>query len=272
MLPSKFSSAVSPNGVNSKNLTNEDITRTLQMLRDQNAQRQAYRAPVDYQNYMPATLGYEAPSNNQANATLQAIGNVGDKATAVSLVIEQNRAAKQQMAQAKKKQKLQHQEIKAQQQAQAQAAAAGYNQGSAAGNFGQGSTPGPVNIKGFNVHAPIKSYNWRGYNITLNSSVAGRFLHFLNALSAEGYKIHSFSSYRPNSIIEGTNRPSLHGLGLALDINPTENPVTYNGQNITNLPPGVGALAAKYGLKWGGAWVHSKRDPMHFSVPYGGTE
>lgn len=272
-MSSPFSSAVSPNGVNSKNLTNDDILRTLQMLRDQKDQRQAYRAPQDYRQYMPTTLGYEAPDQNQANSVLQAIGNIGDKATAVSLTIEQNRAAKQQMAQAKQKQKFQKQQIKAQQQADAAAqnlAAQNAAQGQTAGSAG-GTSASPGPIKGFNVHAPLKTYNWKGYSLTLNSSVAPRFIGFLNALSSQGYKIKSIGTYA-NRNIAGTNIKSLHSLGLAMDINPSENPVTYNGHNITNLPPGVGALAAKYGLKWGGAWLHSKRDPMHFSVPYGGRE
>jgi hypothetical protein len=85
-----------------------------------------------------------------------------------------------------------------------------------------------------------------------------------------GYKPTSIGGYS-NRNIAGTNKKSLHSYGFAIDIDPGRNPVTWNGQNITALPKGVGAMAARYGLMWGGSWKGSKRDTMHFSVPWNHT-
>lgn len=249
--PATLVSDTNANGINSKNVTQQDILRTLDSLRQQQ-QRRTYFKPRPYADFMPRGLDYQEPDQSLAYQNLQATENLGDKATALSLVLAQNRQAKLNLKKSKKSQQLQQKQLAAQQQSF---------------GGGGGGMPGPV--KGFNIHAPLKNYSWHGYGLKLNSSVAPRFIGFLNALSSKGYKIKSIGTYA-NRNIAGTNIKSLHSLGLAMDINPSSNPVTYNGHNITNLPPNVGALAAKYGLKWGGSWLHSKRDPMHFSVPYGG--
>lgn len=133
---------------------------------------------------------------------------------------------------------------------------------------GGGKFRDPTPLSGVGV-GNVRTINWRGRSLTLNASAMNNFVGFLNALTRTGYKIHSLGSYA-NRNIAGTSQKSLHAYGLAIDINPSENPVTWNGVPITNLPPGVGALAAKYGLKWGGAWQGSKTDAMHFSIPWGG--
>lgn len=259
-------SGSNPNGVTTRNLTQEDIMRTLQDIRNQRSQPTYFR-PRNYEDFMPRGLGYQEPDYTLPYQNLRATQTLGDKATEYFLTLQQNKQAKQNLLKSKKEQKYQQQQIKAQQQADAAAANYTPPKGSVGGTGS--TTPGP--IKGFNPNAKLGTYQWHGFSLTLNSSVANRFIGFLNALSAKGYKFKTVYSYA-NRPIEGTNIPSLHSKGLAMDINPTDNPVTYNGHNITNLPPGVGSLAAKYGLKWGGSWIHSKRDPMHFSVPYGGIE
>lgn len=130
-----------------------------------------------------------------------------------------------------------------------------------------GSGLGAVN--GVGVGQNLRTVSWRGHSMTLNRSVVDNFVGFLNALWRTGYRPKSIGSYS-NRNIAGTSTKSLHAYGLAIDIDPGRNPVTWNGVNITALPPGVGALAARYGLKWGGSWRGSKRDTMHFSVPWGG--
>lgn len=128
--------------------------------------------------------------------------------------------------------------------------------------------------RGIGVGRNLAHFDWNGRRpgggLTLNASVGNRFVGFLKALAATGYKIQSVGTYA-NRNIAGTGTKSLHAYGLAMDINPSQNPVTY-GRPITNLPKGVGRLAAKYGLAWGGAWRGSKKDTMHFSVPYGGRK
>lgn len=147
------------------------------------------------------------------------------------------------------------------------------NQGkSPRGNFqipasknGRWKDPTPINLG-----AGLSTVGTPYGRITVNSTAADNFIGFLRALSKTGYKVTSIGSYA-NRNIAGTNTPSLHSYGLAVDINPTQNPVAY-GKVITNLPKGVGRLAARYGLAWGGQWNGSKKDPMHFSVPAYGTK
>ncbi|MFA7286790.1 MAG: M15 family metallopeptidase [Patescibacteria group bacterium] len=101
---------------------------------------------------------------------------------------------------------------------------------------------------------PIVAYNW----IDENSMAA-------NNTSAFNYRL-----------IYGTNKPSNHSYGLAIDINPATNP--YVAIDGTVFPPGAtydpgatGAIVAdghvvklfkKYGWDWGGTW--QQKDWQHF--------
>jgi len=70
-----------------------------------------------------------------------------------------------------------------------------------------------------------------------------------------------------NIFINGrdTGRKSNHSWGLALDLNATANPVSYDGRVHTNLPKNIIEIAAKFGFFWGGNYsASSYRDPMHF--------
>lgn len=138
--------------------------------------------------------------------------------------------------------------------------------------FGKwGTIPEVSDIDTLRPNAPIKTMNWRGHNFQVNQQVAPIFKAFLNNLWRTGYKPAVIGGYS-NRNIAGTDTRSLHSYGLAIDIDPAENPVQQAGQHMqTSLPPHVGALAAKYGLAWGGSW-NSYKDPMHFSVPWGGRE
>lgn len=119
--------------------------------------------------------------------------------------------------------------------------------------------------------------NSHGHTVTVNSSVAGRFKGFLDALWSKGYHFQSVSGYSYRTQRGAGAAPgvmSLHSIGYAIDIDPTSNPtvpISRSGHYVYSLPPSVGALAAKYGLVWGGTW-HNSKDFMHFSVPYGGRE
>lgn len=130
------------------------------------------------------------------------------------------------------------------------------------GNLGQYATTNAGAMRTVNTH---------GLSFTVNKAAAPIFEAFVNDLWAQGYHPVSVGGYNVRNIA-GTNTPSLHSYGFAIDIDPTKNPVTWNGKNITSLPPNIAALAAKYGLSWGGSWSGSKRDPMHFSVAYGGRK
>lgn len=270
-----------PTLTNSKNPTQDDILRTLESIRNNQPTRQGYLQPQPYQQFMPNTQqGYQPQQNDQWNQNLQGINQIGKQATELSLVIAQNKAALAAQQEAARKKQFSRQQLDATANAQANAATAANNStppntsgsnsyNAITGQWGGSSNPNAP--AGFNPHAPLVTEKWHGFTLRMNSSVINNFKHFLTALSKEGYKIKTIGTYA-NRNIEHTNIQSLHALGLAMDINPSDNPVTYNGHVVTNLPPNVGSLAARYGLKWGGAWVHGKKDPMHFSVPYGGRE
>lgn len=102
-----------------------------------------------------------------------------------------------------------------------------------------------------------------GQTVQVNELYAKNFEGFLNDLESRGYPIHSIGGFSDRSIA-GSNKPSYHKLGAAIDINPDANPVTH-GQTVTDLPADISDIAAKWGLGWGGNW-HSKKDPMHFSA------
>lgn len=112
---------------------------------------------------------------------------------------------------------------------------------------------------------PMMSYNVMGMPLTTAKGTKKIFKPFLRALASEGYDINSLGGYA-NRNIAGTNTPSEHMYGKAIDINPSQNPVSYGSGVNTNLPKNIAALARKYGLVWGGSWHGSKKDPMHFSI------
>jgi hypothetical protein len=109
-----------------------------------------------------------------------------------------------------------------------------------------------------------------GKTYTVASQYAKNFEGFVNELEGSGYRITSIGGYANRSTASGGF--SWHSKGMAIDINPSQNPHTFPGsQNYgkTDMPSNVSAMAAKYGLGWGGNWKSSK-DTMHFSM--GGNE
>ena len=110
-------------------------------------------------------------------------------------------------------------------------------------------------------------YTTSGLSAMVASSQAEKFQGFINDLEATGYKINSLGGYA-NRNVAGTNKKSYHASGMAIDINPQQNPHTFPGDpnyGQTNMPENVGEIARKHGLGWGGNWRSSK-DTMHFSA------
>jgi hypothetical protein len=100
---------------------------------------------------------------------------------------------------------------------------------------------------------------------------ASNFQGFIDELEASGYKIKNLSGFADRNIA-GTNTPSWHSKGMAIDINPGSNPVTYGESGRTpqtDMPGNVDKIAEKYGLGWGGKWDGKKQDAMHFSLGEG---
>ena len=91
---------------------------------------------------------------------------------------------------------------------------------------------------------------------------AERFQGLIADLEAAGVDIKPEQSggYARRNIA-GTNTPSQHASGRAIDLNWTENARGTAGRIDPEL---ARSLAAKHGLKWGGDWKNP--DPMHFEV------
>lgn len=103
-----------------------------------------------------------------------------------------------------------------------------------------------------------------GAKFSVAAPHAPRFQALVDDLEASGYKIIPDQSGGYNRrYIAGTNTPSNHAHGSAIDINWTANARGGAG----DIPPELARrLAAKHGLVWGGDWTGATRDPMHFEV------
>lgn len=246
--------------------TGEDIQARLDRIREK---KRAYMTPRDYKEFMPASLGYEPRDiDTLMRDQLNDIERMGQQATELLQVKIQNKRDFQAMQRARREMR----------RARGQWMNAG-KAGGGGGNLG-GSVKNANGDLDFTTYSPSGNFNPfasmvtlkspYGIRYTVNRTVAKRFQGFLKALKRTGYNVYSLGGYA-NRNIAGTGTKSLHAYGLAIDINPAQNPVTY-GRPITNLPRGVGALAAKYGLVWGGNWNGSKKDTMHFSVPAFGNK
>jgi hypothetical protein len=110
-----------------------------------------------------------------------------------------------------------------------------------------------------------------GHSAKVASQYAKNFQGFIDALEGSGYKIKSLGGFA-NRNIAGSGIASWHAKGMAIDINPGPNPVTFGAPGrkpVTDMPGNVQSLAAQFGLGWGGAWDGKKQDSMHFSLGEG---
>ena len=86
----------------------------------------------------------------------------------------------------------------------------------------------------------------------------------LEASVASGYKLHPGWCWGyANRPIKGVTPPqgSNHSSGTALDLNAPANPM---GTTTTDMPRSMVELWESYGWTWGGRWVTSRPDPMHY--------
>jgi hypothetical protein len=101
-----------------------------------------------------------------------------------------------------------------------------------------------------------------GQSTSVATEFAKNFQGLIDWFDASGYKIKSLGGYADRNIA-GTNTPSYHSRGAAIDINPAENPM--GSQRITDMPEGTRQAAKSMGLGWGLDWPN-KSDAMHFSA------
>lgn len=101
-----------------------------------------------------------------------------------------------------------------------------------------------------------------GKSVQVATAVANKFQGFLNDLENTGYRIREIGGYANRRNVNNPSVMSTHASGLAIDINPAQNP---NRSTTTDMPPETAQIAAKWGLGWGMNW-RSVKDPMHFSA------
>lgn len=107
-----------------------------------------------------------------------------------------------------------------------------------------------------------------GKRVTVNAQAAAAFRGLARDLAAAGYPIQgaNIGGFNPRNVA-GTNTPSGHAFGVAIDIDPGLNPQVA-GAGITapnRMPANTAEVAARNGLIWGGNW--RRPDYMHFEFP-----
>jgi D-alanyl-D-alanine carboxypeptidase len=103
-----------------------------------------------------------------------------------------------------------------------------------------------------------------GVPFTVATPYADRFQNLIDGLEQSGYPISADQSggYNPRNIA-GTNTPSEHAYGRAIDVNWNDNP---KGGKSTMPPDLARSLAKQHGFTWGGDWSGKTNDPMHFQI------
>lgn len=140
---------------------------------------------------------------------------------------------------------------------------------------GAGVTP-PVTTPPPPAAAPPTNTSQVG-GMTVNSNAAGQFQGLMDDLARSGVTVDpSQSGGFAARNIRGTNTPSMHASGNAVDINWRDNPEGSNPadagiddptRQFQVLRPDVAReAAARNGLRWGGDFQGRSPDPMHFEV------
>lgn len=245
---------------------NEDPRKA--MLDRIRANRAALNAPKQYQNFMPKTLdSVQVKTNPFDEISLQQIRNIGETATQDMRLrrlnseahAEQERQRRALIEARRRRREVENMPV---------TEIPFYQPDFSGHSNAPGGTAPHTNFgPNFDPEA-LTSFNWRGHTLHVNPVAVKPFRGLLNDLWKAGYRPKVIGSHNDRNIA-GTNTPSLHSHGLAIDIDPGLNPVTRNGKMITALPKNVAAIARKWGLDWGGNW-RSYKDPMHFSLPHGG--
>jgi len=125
--------------------------------------------------------------------------------------------------------------------------------------------------------ADLTTINYMGHRITIHKNLVPSLRRVearWNSLGGNGYyQIRSIGGYSCRQSASGSGRYSNHAYGLALDINPRENP--YDNPrtapprtDMNQQTPHFYTLFKNEGWGWGGDWRNSK-DAMHFSKATG---
>lgn len=114
--------------------------------------------------------------------------------------------------------------------------------------------------------AKIISFSAGGITLTAHRDAAPIFGAFITDIVGRGYPVAGavrddwgYNCRR----IAGSDSWSWHAWGLAIDLNALKNPM--GPSLITDMPPWIDEVAAKYGIFWGGNF-NRRKDAMHFEL------
>lgn len=130
--------------------------------------------------------------------------------------------------------------------------------------WGDPGRPGSAQGKAY-FRANIVRLDVAGITLWVHYLVRPLFEGFIRELVARGYPLNQRADdwgYNHRDIARFPGVLSNHSWGLAVDLNAITNPATSH--LVTDMPVWVRALAAKWGLEWGGSWTGNYIDPMHF--------
>lgn len=101
-----------------------------------------------------------------------------------------------------------------------------------------------------------------GVTVYVRREIAALVATLLEATERQGYDVKPGQTWGfACRAIRGTDTPSNHSWGLALDINSLTNPMSTTFAS--DIPPAVVAMWWAAGFYWGG-WYGSRPDTMHF--------
>jgi hypothetical protein len=101
-----------------------------------------------------------------------------------------------------------------------------------------------------------------GIAVSVHGGIAPLVTWLLEQTVARGYGLRQGECWGfANRAIRGTNKPSNHSWGLAVDLNAPANPMT--DRLVTDMPPWMPALWKSKNFRWGGEYPRRK-DAMHY--------
>ena len=101
-----------------------------------------------------------------------------------------------------------------------------------------------------------------GVALSVRSEIAALVEWLVNETTARGYGLRHGECWGfANRAIRGTDRPSNHSWGLAVDINAPANPMT--DKLVTDMPGWMVELWTSKSFRWGGNYT-GRKDAMHY--------
>lgn len=113
-----------------------------------------------------------------------------------------------------------------------------------------------------NNSSKVRTVRAAGIAVDVRAEIAPIVEWLLNETSAQGYGLRHGECWGfANRAIRGTNRPSNHSWGLAVDLNAPANPMS--DRLITDMPPSMVSLWKSKQFRWGGDYT-GRKDAMHY--------